>query len=85
MISIFVLGDKEAKCKRVMEKYGLDEKAAYNRMRREDKMRKTYHNFYADGKWGDSRSYDICINSSTLGMDKTLETLIAYIDKALGE
>ena len=82
MISIFVLGDKETKCQRVMKKYGLDEKAAYNRMRREDKMRKTYHNFYADGKWGDSRSYDICINSSKLGLDKTLEALITYIDKA---
>lgn len=83
MISIFVLGDKEMKCKRVMKKYNLDEKAAYNRMRREDKMRKTYHNFYADGKWGDSRSYDICINSSTLGINRSLETLIAYIDKAI--
>lgn len=82
MISIFVLGDKETKCKRVMKKYNLDEKAAYNRMRREDKMRKTYHNFYADGKWGDSRSYDICVNSSKLGLDKTLEALITYIDKA---
>ena len=82
MISIFVLGDREIKCQRVMKKYGLDEKAAYNRMRREDKMRKTYHNFYADGKWGDSRSYDICINSSKLGLDKTLEALITYIDKA---
>ena len=82
MISIYVMGDREIKCQRVMHKYGLDEKAAYNRMRREDKMRKTYHNFYADGKWGDSRSYDICINSSKLGLDKTLEALITYIDKA---
>lgn len=80
MISIFVLGDKEAKLKRVMEKYDLDEKAALSRMKKADKMRKTYHNFYADGKWGDSRSYDICVNSSTLGIDKTLDALIAYID-----
>ncbi|MGN0154680.1 MAG: AAA family ATPase [Lachnospiraceae bacterium] len=80
MLSIFILGDREAKKKRVMEKYDLDEKAALNRMKKEDKMRKTYHNFYADGKWGDSRSYDICVNSSTLGIEKTLESLIAYID-----
>jgi len=83
MISVFILGDRETKCQRVMEKYDLDEKAALNLMRKEDKMRKTYHNFYADGKWGDSRSYDICINSSTLGVTKTLEALITYIDKAL--
>lgn len=83
MISIFILGDKETKMKRVMEKYSLDEKSALNRMKKEDKMRKTYHNFYADGKWGDSRSYDICVDSSTLGIDKTLETLIAYVDAFL--
>ncbi|MDE6433252.1 MAG: cytidylate kinase-like family protein [Lachnospiraceae bacterium] len=83
MISIFILGDTDKKCQRVMKKYELDEKAALSLMRKEDKMRKTYHNFYADGKWGDSRSYDICINSSTLGVEKTLEMLIAYIDKAL--
>ena len=83
LISIFVLGDKDVKLKRVMEAYGLDERAAYSRMRKEDKMRKTYHNFYADGKWGDSRTYDICVNSSTLGIDKTVKTLIAYIDEAI--
>lgn len=82
LVSIFVLGDKQAKIKRVMEKYGLDEKAAYNRMKREDKLRKTYHNFYAEGKWGDSRSYDLCINSSRLGMDGSFEALVAYIDLA---
>ncbi len=83
LISIFILGDKEVKKQRVMEKYELDEKAAYNKMKKADKMRKTYHNFYADGKWGDSRNYDICINSSTLGIDNTLDTLIAYIDAAM--
>lgn len=83
LISIFILGDKEVKKQRVMEKYELDEKAAYNKMKKADKMRKTYHNFYADGKWGDSRNYDICINSSALGIDNTLDTLIAYIDAAM--
>lgn len=83
MISLFILGDREVKMKRVMEKYDLDEKGALNRMKKADKMRKTYHNFYADGKWGDSRSYDLCVNSSTLGIDKTLETLITYIDASM--
>ncbi len=85
VVSIFILGDKETKKQRVMEKYQLDEKAALSRMRKEDKMRKTYHNFYADGKWGDSRSYDVCVNSSTLGVEKTVESLIAYIDRFLAE
>ena len=85
MLSIFILGDKETKKKRVMDKFNLDEKAALSRMKKEDKMRKTYHNFYADGKWGDSRSYDICLNSSTLGVDKTVDALITYIDSFMAQ
>lgn len=80
MVSIFILGDIESKKARVMEKYDLDAKGALNRMKKEDKMRKTYHNFYADGKWGDSRSYDLCVNSSTLGLDQTLQTVIDFVD-----
>ena len=80
MVSVFILGDIESKKARVMEKYDLEAKAALNRMKKEDKVRKTYHNFYADGKWGDSRSYDLCVNSSTLGLDQTLQTIIGYID-----
>lgn len=83
MISIFILSDKEAKIQRVMEKYDLDERAAYSKMKKADKMRKTYHNFYSDGKWGDSRSYDLCVNSATLGIDNTVKTLIGYIDAAM--
>ena len=83
MVSIFILGDIESKKARVMEKYDLDEKAALNRMKKEDKVRKTYHNFYADGKWGDSRSYDLCVNSSTLGVEQTLQTILSFVDAFL--
>ena len=83
MVSIFILGNREVKVERVMKKYDLDRKSAYNRMKKEDKIRKTYHNFYADEKWGDSRSYDLCVNSSKFGIDKSLEAIIAYIDLAM--
>lgn len=80
MVSIFILGDTDSKKARIMEKYDLDGKAALNRMKKEDKIRKTYHNFYADGKWGDSRNYDLCINSSTLGIEETLNAIIHFVD-----
>ena len=85
LVSVFILGDRETKLQRVTEKYQLDEKSALNRMKKEDKMRKTYHNFYSNGKWGDSRNYDICVNSSTLGIEKTLQTLITFIDGVMGK
>lgn len=81
LTSIFVLGDYDKKLARVMEVYGLNEKDAKAKMTRHDRNRKAYHNRHSEGKWGDSRLYDLCINSSTLGMDKTVEVLEQYLQK----
>lgn len=80
MISIFVLGDRAKKRERVMKLYNLDESMADKFMTEKDTKRKRYHNSYCEGKWGDSRNYDISINSSTLGVDKTVKLLVDYID-----
>lgn len=80
VVSAFILGNKECKMKRVMEREGLDEKQALNKMKKVDKMRKTYHNFYCENKWGDSRTYDLCINTSKVGIDEAAELIRHYID-----
>ena len=80
MISIFVLGDRDVKRKRIMELYDLNESMADRFMMEKDMKRKRYHNSYCEGKWGDSRYYDLCINSSTLGVEKTVKLLVDYID-----
>lgn len=80
LVSVFILGDKESKMKRVMEREGLDEKAALNKMKKIDKMRKTYHNFYCENKWGDSRSYDICIKTGKIDVDTAVDMIVKYID-----
>ena len=48
---------------------------------RQDKKRKNYHNYYCKGKWGDSRNYDISVNSSKLGEEETTQMLVEYIMK----
>ena len=79
LVSIFVRGDVEIKKQRVIQKYHLEEKEALQKMKSVDKMRRTYHNFYSEGKWGDSRNYDICINSSKFGIEGTVKALIGCI------
>ena len=79
LITIFVSGNRESKIQRVMEKYHLGETEAIAKMLRHDKKRKQYHNLYSEGKWGDSRYYDMCINSSPLGVEGTLKILEDYI------
>lgn len=79
LISIFITGNHEVKLKRIMNKFGISEKEAELKMLRHDKKRKKYHNYHSDFKWGDSRNYDICINSNKLGEEKTAQVLVEYI------
>ena len=84
LISVFVTGDKEHKIQRVMEHFDLSESEAYTKMRRHDRTRKQYHNRYSEGKWGDATYYDMCINSSPLGIEKTVNVLENYVKERTG-
>lgn len=79
LVSLFVLGDMSEKIKRVMQVYELSEDEAKKLIEKKDKKRKRYHNYHCSGHWGDSRLYDLCINSSRLGIDGTIDSLEAYI------
>ena len=83
LVSIFITGEKETKSQRTMEKVARSRDAAIAKIYRHDTMRKRYHNHYSDFKWGDSRNYNICINSSRLGVEGTAEVLESYIQKGL--
>lgn len=80
LISIFVLGDMDKKIERVMKLYNLSEGRAEAFINDKDRRRKEYHNSYCKGKWGDSRNYDLCINSSRLGVEESIRILSEYID-----
>lgn len=79
MISVFVLGDMNAKIKRITEKYNITEDEAVKMISSKDKKRKSYHNYFCQGKWGDSRNYEISVNSSKIGIDRTADIIEAYI------
>ena len=49
-------------------------------MKKMDKMRKVYHNFYCESKWGDSRTYEICIKIGKVDVDTATDMIIKYID-----
>lgn len=80
LISIFVLGDMDKKVERIMELYHKTKKEAEDFIKEKDRRRKQYHNSHCEIKWGDSRNYDLCINSSRLGVEETMNVLTQYID-----
>lgn len=80
LISIFILADMECKVERIKKLYELSDFHARKLIKEKDMKRKLYHNSFCEGKWGDSRNYDISINTSKTGIDNTLQLLIDYID-----
>ena len=44
-----------------------------------DKRRRSYHDYYATTRWGEARSYDICVNSSRMGIEGTVDFLYNFI------
>lgn len=85
LITIFIGGEKEHKKDRVMKKYDLNETEAVLKMNRHDRRRKTYYNRHSNSKWGDSRHYDVCMNSTPLGIDGTVKVLVNYIQERIGK
>lgn len=79
LIKIFVGGDMEEKIARTMEKDSLSRSKAISKINRHDMRRKLYHNAHSDYKWGDSRFYDLCINASKLGIEKTTDIVEAFV------
>ena len=79
LISIFIMADESFKLKRIEEKFDLSPRKAENKMIRHDYNRKKYHNTYSQYKWGDSRGYDICMNSARLDIEGTVESLYRYV------
>ena len=81
LITIFILGDMDKKIERVMKYHDMTEKKAIKFIESQSKKRKAYHNYFCETKWGDSRNYDISVNSSVLGIEETAELLIDFIDR----
>jgi cytidylate kinase len=79
LVSVFILGDTDKKIARTAEIYQVSLEKAEALNLHNDRVRKLYHNHYCDGKWGDSRNYQLCINSSRIGIDETVAVIERYI------
>lgn len=83
MIPIFILGEMESRVKRIAFLHSLSDQDAEDLIEDMDRKRKEYHNYYCEVKWGDSRNYDISINSSALGISMTVDILETFIRKKI--
>ncbi len=81
VIKVFIYGNKEDKIKRATEIYGLEKAKAEKEIKRIDKLRANHYKHYTEKEWSNHSNYDICINSNTLGVEKSADLICEIIQQ----
>ena len=83
-VSVFVTASMDYRVQQIMNKRHLDEDAARKFIEQGESERATYYNYYTGKKWGAAESYDLCIDSSVLGLVETEKIIAQFIKKKFG-
>lgn len=78
-INIFLQASTASRVKTLMERESLSQREAEAKIRRLDKSRATYYNYYTDRKWSDLGNYDIVLNVSHLTPEEAADLLATFI------
>lgn len=79
MVNIFITANTDDRIRQVCSREGCSEEEAQKIIQRGDKERASYYNYYTGKIWGHGASYDLCVNSSLLGLDRTEEYIKQFI------
>ena len=78
--SVFVHADTDWRINRLSQKHNKTAKEAKDMINKTDKSRSSYYNYYTNKKWGAASSYNLCVDSSKLGIDGAAKAIIQAIE-----
>lgn len=81
-LDVFISASDEVRIKRVAERMGITPEQAESLMQKKDRTRETYYNYFTFGNWGVASNYDLCVDSSVLGIDGTADMIIDFCHRA---
>ena len=84
VVNLFICAPLEVRVKRAIEVYGIEEKHAADYVKRIDKQRTSYYNYYTDKRWGQPQNYQLCLDSSALGIDGSVEFICQFLSMYKG-
>lgn len=79
IVSVFVTASVDYRAERIMEREGLDLKAAKKKVLKADKERAAYYNQFGGPRWGEASTYDLCINTETFGDEKAADMIVRLV------
>ena len=77
----FIHADMAYRAERIVRLYGESEKSPEARLQEKDKRRRVNYQHYTGRTWGTAQNYDICLNSSKLGIETCVDILVNLASK----
>jgi len=77
-IDVFICAPMDERIKRVSQRLSVSEAEAEKLIIKKDRGREAYYNYFTFGNWGVAGNYDLCLDSSILGIEGTAEFIIEY-------
>lgn len=79
-LNVFVHAPMSFKKHRIIKDYNIAPEKVKEEAIRMDKQRASYYNYYTSQKWGDLKSYDLCIDSGLFGIDGSVNLIKRAIE-----
>jgi len=80
VINFFVYSDEKSKVERAVKYYGIDADKASSELKKKDKKRANYYNYYSSQNWGYFGNYHLSINSDAVGIDAAVDILASFVN-----
>ena len=78
---VYIHADKDFRAERIVKLYGESEKKPAARLMEKDKRRRVNYHHYTGRTWGKAQNYDICLCSSTLGVETCADIVASIVKK----
>ena len=82
-VNVFISASKKDRISRLRRMHDISEETAESMIEKADKKRSEYYNYYSYKTWGAAATYHLCIDSSSLGVDGTVEFVKEFVVKKL--
>ena len=83
VIKIFISSSMEDKINRATKYYGMEEDKAEKEILKINKLRANHYKYYTERNWNDPENYDICINSDSIGIEKSVEIICNMVNNKI--
>ena len=81
-LNVFLTSPLSVRVERICKRHDLPAEKAEALIIQKDKSREEYYNYFTFGNWGVASTYDICLDSSILGIEGTADFIIDFAKRS---